>query len=91
MAIRKRQLVLAALVVALGAAVYLNWQFGGNSQIVDAGTSVSDKELGAAQLVTVLWILHRHRQYRRLFQGLFQETLHHRLLQKRPIQERIQM
>ena len=50
MAIRKRQLVLAALVVALGAAVYLNWQFGGNSQIVDAGTSVSDKELGAAQL-----------------------------------------
>ena len=49
MAIRKRQLVLAALVV--GAAVYLNWQFGGNSQIVDAGTSVSDKELGAAQLV----------------------------------------
>ena len=28
MAIRKRQLVLAALVVALGAAVYLNWQFG---------------------------------------------------------------
>ena len=51
MAIRKRQLVLAALVVALGAAVYLNWQFGGNSQIVDAGTSVSDKELGAAQLV----------------------------------------
>ena len=45
MAIRKRQLVLAALVVALGAAVYLNWQFGGNSQIVDAGTSVSDKEL----------------------------------------------
>ena len=50
MAIRKRQLVLAALVVALGAAVYLNWQFGGNSQIVDAGTSVSDKEL-AAQLV----------------------------------------
>ncbi len=51
MAIRKRQLVLAALVVALGAAVYLNWQFGGSSQIVDAGTSVSDKELGAAQLV----------------------------------------
>ena len=51
MAIRKRQLVLAALVVALGAAVYLNWQFEGNSQIVDAGTSVSDKELGAAQLV----------------------------------------
>ena len=50
MAIRKRQLVLAALVVALGAAVYLNWQFGGNSQIVDAGTSVSDKELGAAQV-----------------------------------------
>ena len=30
MAFGKRQLVLAALVVALGAAVYLNWQFFAN-------------------------------------------------------------
>lgn len=51
MAIRKRQLVLAALVVALGAAVYLNWQFGGNSQIVDVGATGSTSELGQAQLV----------------------------------------
>ncbi len=51
MAIRKRQLVLAALVVALGAAVYLNWQFGGSSQIVDVGATASQKELGTAQLV----------------------------------------
>lgn len=51
MAIRKRQLVLAALVVALGAAVYLNWQFGGSSQLVDVGATASQKELGTAQLV----------------------------------------
>lgn len=91
MAIRKRQLVLAALVVALGAAVYLNWQFGGNSQIVDAGTSVSDKELGPHSWLTALWILHRHPQYRKLCQVPFQEGLRQRLLQKQQIQERIQI
>ena len=34
MGIGKRQLVLAALVVALGAAVYLNWQFSGDNQLL---------------------------------------------------------
>ena len=43
----KRQLVLAALVVALGAAVYLNWQFSDNSDLLAANTTVeSGKELG---------------------------------------------
>lgn len=52
MSFGKRQLILAALVVSLGAAVYLNWQFSGDSgelEMVDA--TVSQKELGAAQLV----------------------------------------
>ena len=47
----KRQLVLAALVMALGAAVYLNWQFSGNQQLLAADTLSSEKELGTAQLV----------------------------------------
>ena len=51
MAFGKRQLVLAALVVALGAAVYLNWQFTGENQLVAAGTDVSEKAVGEAQLV----------------------------------------
>ena len=49
--IGKRQLVLATLVVALGAAVYLNWQFTGDNQLVAAGTDVSEKTVGEAQLV----------------------------------------
>ncbi len=51
MAFGKRQLVLAALVVALGAAVYLNWQFTGENQLVSAGTGASEKSVGEAQLV----------------------------------------
>lgn len=51
MAFGKRQLVLAALVVALGAAVYLNWQFTGENQLVATGTDVSEKAVGEAQLV----------------------------------------
>ena len=48
----KRQLVLAALVVALGAAVYLNWQFSDNSDLLAANTTVeSGKELGEAEFV----------------------------------------
>lgn len=48
----KRQLVLAALVVALGAAVYLNWQFAGDPGLpaTDAVTS-SGGSLGEAQYV----------------------------------------
>lgn len=51
MGFKKRQLVLAALVVSLGAAVYLNWQFAGTPDIIATSTSQSDKELGAAALV----------------------------------------
>ena len=51
MGFKKRQLVLAALVVSLGAAVYLNWQFSGTNDIIATGTSQSDKELGETQLV----------------------------------------
>lgn len=51
MAIGKRQLVLAALVVALGAAVYLNWQFSGGDLLAANASPSSDKELGQAQLV----------------------------------------
>lgn len=50
MAIGKRQLVLAALVVALGAAVYLNWSLSGN-QLTATDTVNSGAALGAAQLV----------------------------------------
>lgn len=50
MAIGKRQLVLAALVVALGAAVYLNWSLSGN-QLTATDTVNSGTALGAAQLV----------------------------------------
>lgn len=50
MAIGKRQLVLAALVVALGAAVYLNWTLNGN-QLPATDTVASGGTLGTAQLV----------------------------------------
>ncbi len=47
----KRQLVMAALVMALGAAVYLNWQFSGDQQLLATDTLSSEREIGAAQLV----------------------------------------
>ena len=48
----KRQLVIAALVVALGAAVYLNWQFSGNDPVTVAGTEESStKQLGQTTYV----------------------------------------
>lgn len=48
MKIKKRHVVLASLVVALSAAVYLNWQLSGTDSL-----SVSDtaKELGSASYV----------------------------------------
>lgn len=49
----KRQLIIATLVVALGAAVYLNWQFSANDALVangEAETSAS-KEIGEATYV----------------------------------------
>lgn len=47
----KRQLVMAALVMALGAAVYLNWQFSGDQQLLATDALSSEKEIGTAQLV----------------------------------------
>ncbi|MDD5952894.1 MAG: SpoIIIAH-like family protein [Oscillospiraceae bacterium] len=51
MSFGKRQLILAALVVSLGAAVYLNWQFSGKNDLQAVEASTSEKELGTAQLV----------------------------------------
>ncbi len=55
----KRQVILGALILALGAAVYLNWQFTTPSAIqTDSSTSqtssqseIKDEDLGIAQLV----------------------------------------
>ena len=47
----KRQLILAALVVALGTAVYLNWQFTGNDDLLATNAVNSEKNIGEAQLV----------------------------------------
>ena len=52
MIVGKKQIVLAALVVILGVAVYLNWEFAKNDGQFDitAGTT-SDKNYGDAALV----------------------------------------
>lgn len=48
----KRQLVAGALVLALGAAVYLNWQFSQNDVLtVDDTSSTQTKQLGQATYV----------------------------------------
>lgn len=53
----KRQLILASLVLALGAAVYLNWQFSGtNVKLEDGAEDDSSSALGAAQLVNSNYI-----------------------------------
>lgn len=58
--IGKRQLVLASLVLALGAAVYLNWQFAGVNKLPVGSPSVRDdgtsSQLGAAQLVNNAYV-----------------------------------
>lgn len=54
MAMGKRQLVLAALVVALGAAVYLNWVFSGSGTQLPATQAVAsgtDRQYGQTLLV----------------------------------------
>ena len=48
MKIQKRHVLMASLVLALGAAVYLNWQFTGNSDMLSVDAS---KKLGEAQYV----------------------------------------
>ena len=45
MKFQKKHIILAALVLALGTAVYINWQFTGSN------TGSTPKELGAASLV----------------------------------------
>ena len=54
----KRQLILASLVLALGAAVYLNWQFAGTK--VQSAGDVSEESassaLGAAQLLNNAYV-----------------------------------
>ena len=47
----KRQLVLASLVLALGTAVYLNWQFSTTNELTAPKVEVSSKELGQAEFV----------------------------------------
>ena len=48
----KRQLVIGSLVVALGAAVYLNWQFSEPQELVETQTEASSvKQLGQTTYV----------------------------------------
>ncbi len=51
MGLGKRQLVLAALILALGAAVYLNWQFSDSKNLIATNTLEAAKELGEAKFV----------------------------------------
>lgn len=44
MKLKKRQLILAMLIISLGAAVYLNWQFADNGSILTATTQVADQD-----------------------------------------------
>ncbi len=50
MKIQKRHIVLASLVLALGAAVYLNWQFSDAPGLVNTASD-DTKELGQAKYV----------------------------------------
>lgn len=52
----KKQLVLASLVLALGAAVYLNWQFAGVNKLPVGDSSSEVSQLGAAQLVNNAYV-----------------------------------
>ena len=52
MKIGKKQLILTGLVLTLGAAVYLNWQLSGNTDLLSGSDAVSvSKELGEAEFV----------------------------------------
>lgn len=55
MKLGKRQFIIAALVVALGAAVYLNWQFSANDSLLanadESSKTSSSKEIGEAKYV----------------------------------------
>ena len=45
----KKELIMSVLVVSLGAAVYVNWQFGANEQ--NLSTHSNDEDLGVAHYV----------------------------------------
>jgi len=51
MAFKKRQIMLASLVMALGTAVYLNWQFSPNRKLAMTKILDSSEELGESQYV----------------------------------------
>ena len=52
MKLGKKELVLTGLVLTLGAAVYLNWQFSSNTDLLSGADAVSvSKELGEAEFV----------------------------------------
>lgn len=52
----KRQLILASLVLALGAAVYLNWQLTDSGVKTDNAAENEYETLGAAQLVNSSYV-----------------------------------
>jgi stage III sporulation protein AH len=54
MKIGKRHVILAGLVLALGAAVYLNWRFAPTDNFVlqTQSSTISDSELGKAEFVS---------------------------------------
>lgn len=52
----KKQLVLASLMLALGAAVYLNWQFAGTNRLPVGDSTSETSQLGAAQLVNNAYV-----------------------------------
>jgi len=51
MILNKRHIILAALVLALGVAVYLNFVFADNEGLVEGEDLVADKNYGDAELV----------------------------------------
>ena len=56
MKIGRKQLVLASMILALGAAVYLNWQFAGTGQLPLEEEEDPSSQLGAAQLVNNAYV-----------------------------------
>ena len=56
MKIGRKQLVLASMILALGAAVYLNWQFAGTGQLPLEEEEDASSQLGAAQLVNNAYV-----------------------------------
>ncbi len=51
MVLNKKHIILAALVLALGVAVYLNFVFAGKNKLVDPNGLPADKNYGDAELV----------------------------------------